>query len=144
MKVCGFLHCYTAMPCQNLESQHLIATVSSFAHSLTTGGGQKLRTSGLVLPVADNIFKWMYFASVSRLLLGLKFETPPIGQISSKTEAKYIHWKMLSATGRTRLPVHSFCPPPVLHSIVCPRSLVRFELCGRSPTFRYYPQITKP
>ncbi len=29
-----------------------------------TGGGQKLRTGSLVFPVADNIFKWMYFASV--------------------------------------------------------------------------------
>ncbi len=33
----------------------------------TTGGGQKLRTGSLVLPVADNIFQWMYFASVSNL-----------------------------------------------------------------------------
>ncbi len=40
--------------------------------------------------------------------------TPHIGQISSKTEAKYIHWKMLSATGSTRLSVRSFCPPPVI------------------------------
>ncbi len=30
----------------------------------TTGGGQKLRTGSLVLPVADSIFKRMYFASV--------------------------------------------------------------------------------
>ncbi len=29
-----------------------------------TGGGKKLRTGSLVLPVADSIFKWMYFASV--------------------------------------------------------------------------------
>ncbi len=34
--------------------------------------------------------------------------------VASKTEAKYIHLKMLSATGRTRLPVRSFCPPPVV------------------------------
>ena len=42
------------------------------------------------------------------LLLGLKFE------ISSKTEAKYIHLKTLSATGRISLPVSSFCTPPVI------------------------------
>ncbi len=34
--------------------------------------------------------------------------------VASKTEAKYIHLKMLSATGRTSLPVRSFCPPPVI------------------------------
>ncbi len=27
---------------------------------LNTEGGKKLRTGSLVLPVADNIFKWMY------------------------------------------------------------------------------------
>ncbi len=31
---------------------------------LITGGGQKLCTGRVVLPVADNIFKWMFFASV--------------------------------------------------------------------------------
>ncbi len=30
-----------------------------YAHVLTTGGGQKLRTGRVVLPVADNIFKAM-------------------------------------------------------------------------------------
>ncbi len=46
----------------------------------------------------------MYFASVL-LASGSLFV--------SKTGAKYIHLKTLSATGRTRLPVRSFCPPPV-------------------------------
>ncbi len=36
----------------------------SFYYQCNTGGGQKLRTGSLVLPVADNIFKRMYFASV--------------------------------------------------------------------------------
>ncbi len=31
-------------------------------------------------------------------------------------QAKYIQLKMLSATGRTRLPVRSFCSPPVDYS----------------------------
>ncbi len=61
-----------------------------------TGGGQKVRSDSLVLPVAD------YITLI-----------PPLGQISRKTEAKYIHLKMLSATGRTRLQVRSFCPSPV-------------------------------
>ncbi len=34
-----------------------------------TGGGQKVCTSRFVLPVADNIFMWMHFASV---LLGIR------------------------------------------------------------------------
>ncbi len=38
--------------------------------------------------------------------------------IPSKTEAKYIHMKMLSATGRTTLLVHTFCPPPVFHVVL--------------------------
>ena len=37
-----------------------------------------------------------------------------LGSETSKTDAKNIHLKMLSATGRTTLPVHSFCPPPVV------------------------------
>ncbi len=53
-----------------------------------TRGGQKLRTGSLVLPVAEKIFRWMYFASF--LLDSVK---------------------MFSATGRTRLSVRSFCTP---------------------------------
>ncbi len=44
-----------------------------------------------------------------------------MGQISSKTEPKYIRLKMLSATGRTRLPGRSFCPPPLLVHGICLR-----------------------
>ena len=33
-------------------------------HSRNTGGGQKLCISRVVLPVADNIFKLKFFASV--------------------------------------------------------------------------------
>ncbi len=75
-----------------------------------TGGGQKLHIGSLVLPVADNILSGCILPLFC-LLLGLKF-VPPLGQISSKTETKYIHLKMLSTTGRTRLLVRSFCPPP--------------------------------
>ncbi len=70
---------------------------SEEAQAYYTGGGQKVCTGRVVLPVADNIFKCMYFVCV---LL--------------KTQAKNIHLKMLSATGRTTLLVHSFCPPPVI------------------------------
>ncbi len=31
-------------------------------NTLYTGGGQKVCTTRPVLPVADNIFKWMFFA----------------------------------------------------------------------------------
>ncbi len=56
-----------------------------------------MRTSRVVLSVADNIFMWMYFASV--------YQTPPWSRTL----------EMLSATGRATLPVRSFCPPPVTY-----------------------------
>ena len=52
-----------------------------------TGGGQKLRTGSLYLPVADNNFKWMYFVSV--LLANGSYVCnitliPPLGQYQAK------------------------------------------------------------
>ena len=70
-----------------------------------TGGGQKLCTGSLVLSVADSI--------LSACTLPLFCYIWPKDPVASKTEAKYIYLKMSSATGRTRLLVHSFCPPPV-------------------------------
>ncbi len=41
---------------------------TKYAPIIITGGGQKVCTGRVVLPVADNIFKWMYFASVCMVL----------------------------------------------------------------------------
>ena len=73
----------------NTNSLQLTDSVwqSEIGHRQYTGGGQKLRTGSRVLPVAENIL--------------------------SETEANAIQLKMLFATGRTRLSVRSFCPPPV-------------------------------
>ncbi len=53
----------------------------------------------------------------------------PTRRSVSNAEAKYIHLKMLSATGRTRLPVRSFCPPPViLEHNFCSKSQMTYFL----------------
>ncbi len=60
-----------------------------------TGGGQKLCTGRVVLPVHS----WNHWYALAMLLLFVC--------------VVYIHLKILSATGRTTLLVHTFCPPPV-------------------------------
>ncbi len=98
----------------NLSPMRVVFQSHLSAH--LTGGGQKLRT-GQPCPSCSrqhfqvNVF-CLCFACYTHITL-----IPPLGQISSKTEAKYIHLKMLSATGRTRLLVHSFCPPPVIYML---------------------------
>ncbi len=83
---------------------------TTFLPSSNRGGGQKLHNGRGVLPVADNSD---YFFGSALLDIWPKdgIEDPPV---ASKTEEKYNHLKMLSATGRTCLLVRSFCPPPVV------------------------------
>ena len=50
---------------------------------------------------------------------------PPLDPMKSKTGAKNIHLKMLSATGRTTLAVHSFCPPPVNRDVIKTKRWIR-------------------
>ncbi len=65
-----------------------------------------MRTDRVVLPVADNILK-----AVEN---GQRYHSTFSLNIPSRTKAKNIHFKMLSATGRTTLPVNSFFPSRVV------------------------------
>ncbi len=48
-----------------------------------------------------------------------------------------VHLKMLSATGRTRLPVRSFCPPPVICAQKLNRNRTFFNRCTFSWTLAF-------
>ncbi len=74
----------------------------------TTGEGQKLCTGKVVLPAANSFFP----------LLCLIFDLKVVKQNRGK---------ILSATGRTSLPVRSLCPPPVVQAWL-PASILMYYL----------------
>ncbi len=122
MSLCG-VNLREPHPMQHACNNWLHLPECSFTCSMQqiTGGGQKVCTSRVVLSVADNFLSGCILPLFCSAL-GLKFEN----------RGKNIHLKMLSATGRTTLPVHSFCPPPVKCTTVtdCHNKLLFTYLTG--------------
>ncbi len=80
------------------------------------GGGQKLCSGRGVLPVADNIFKWKFFAFVITTLF------------NKRSHAQMTAYVAECVAGRTSLPVRSFCPPPVISEWI--RNVLIYPVCS--------------
>ncbi len=99
---------------KNLASRKVEITCYPFPHVMQVSIlCSKLRFIDQAHRVRAETAYWQPCPSCSRQHFISECILPLFCLIFGKTETKYIHLKMLSATGRTRLPVRSFWPPPV-------------------------------